>query len=125
LALGRIVDMTRLSNAPIGWAAFRALRKPTTSLSRRRHGNWIHGRYSRGGIEGMRELRQIVRILRGAWWLSIPGADRPKPLGWRVLSDPVKRGATREKPQPSNRGRIDRRDSVGLRKLGDRDSASK
>ena len=60
------------------------MRKPPTALPHRLHGNWVHGRYSKARIEGMQELRQLVRILRGAWWLSIPGADRPKPIGWKA-----------------------------------------
>src|ERR1700722_15631207 len=76
--------MTRLSNAPTGWAAFRAMRKPPTPPPHRLPGNGLHGRYSKAGIEGMQELRQLVRILRGAWWLPIPGTDSPKPIGWKA-----------------------------------------
>ena len=85
--------MTRLSNAPTGWAAFRAMRKPPTPLPHRLHGNWVHGRYSKARIEGMQELRQLVKILRGAWWLPIPGTDRPKPIGWKAyrIGRPMKR----------------------------------
>jgi hypothetical protein len=65
----------------------------TANAAPRRHGNWVHGRYSKARIEGMQELRQLVRILRGAWWLSIPGTDRPKPIGWKAyrIGRPMKR----------------------------------
>jgi hypothetical protein len=56
--------MNGRSNAPTGWAAFRALRKPPMSVPHRRHGNWIHGRYSKTRIEGMRELRRLIKVPR-------------------------------------------------------------
>jgi hypothetical protein len=77
--------MTRLANAPTGWATFRALRKPPTPLPRRRHGNWVHGRYSRSRVEEMREVRRLIRTVRGTWRLSdLLEIDRPKPIGWKA-----------------------------------------
>ena len=47
-----------------GWAAFRALRRSPAPIPTRRHGNWRHGRYSRARIEGMREFRRCVKMIR-------------------------------------------------------------
>ena len=54
-----------MSNSPTGWAAFRLLRQSPAPLPLRRHGNRVHGRYSKAHIEEMRELRWCVKIIRG------------------------------------------------------------
>jgi hypothetical protein len=74
--------MTDVKDRPIGWAAFRTLRRSPTPIPPRRHGNWIHGRYSESRIEGMRQLRRCVKIIRGAWWLALPEMGPPMLLGW-------------------------------------------
>jgi hypothetical protein len=56
--------MTRQSNAPSGWHAFRALRQPPVPIPDKQHGNFRHGDYSRARIEGMRQVRECVRMLR-------------------------------------------------------------
>ncbi len=80
--------MTRFANVPTGWAAFRALRRPPTPLPHRRHGNWIHGRFSRSQIEGMREAGRLIRIVRGTWRLpDLVEVDRPAPMAWKAYRD--------------------------------------
>jgi hypothetical protein len=75
--------MTKLSNTPSGWAAFRVLRQRPLSLSYPRHGNRRHGAYSRSRIEGMRLVRRYAKVVRGAWWLWTPDVDRRVvPPGW-------------------------------------------
>jgi hypothetical protein len=64
VARERRAGMSGQSNALGGWATFRALRKPPLPISHRQHGNWIHGRYSKARIEGMREFRRLARTLR-------------------------------------------------------------
>lgn len=54
----------KLRNAPAGWAAFRALRQKPATILPRRHGNWVHGNYSRQRIEGLRLVRACSRIMR-------------------------------------------------------------
>jgi hypothetical protein len=67
-----------------GWAAFRAFRKEPAPIPTRRHGNWVHGGYSRAYIEGMRNVRRYARIARGAWYLFDPDMASPVPAGWNA-----------------------------------------
>ena len=42
--------------------------------------------YSKRGIEGMREVRLLARILRhGLWHTPLPGVQRRTPPGWSAL----------------------------------------
>jgi hypothetical protein len=59
-----------------GWAAFRALRQSPAPIPRRRHGNWLHGRYSKGQINQMREVRRCVKVI---WQPLSPPARMPPP----------------------------------------------
>jgi hypothetical protein len=77
--------MTQLQNVPTGWGAFRVFQQTPPPISERRHGNFRHGHYSKRGIEGMREVRLLGRIIRhGLWHLPLPGAPRRTPPGWSV-----------------------------------------
>ena len=69
-------------NVPSGWAAFRVLRQTLPKFVRRRHGNWKHGDYSKGGIADRRQLRVWVRVL---WGRALPPPEylqRAVPSGW-------------------------------------------
>jgi hypothetical protein len=75
--------MTRSQNAPTGWDAFRAFRQTPVPITERRHGNHRHGRYSKRGIAGMREVRLLFRIVRhGLWAVQVPGPVRRTAQGW-------------------------------------------
>jgi hypothetical protein len=74
--------VTQLQNAPTGWAAFRAFRQTPGPVFRRRHGNQTHGRYSKAGIAGMRQMRLFCRILRSGVGQPVPGFIRRIPPGW-------------------------------------------
>jgi len=76
--------MTRLFNRPTSWPAFGVLRQKPAPILSRRHGNWVHGRYSISRIEGMRKARLCCRILRGERGLTIPDIYPPKPFGWKA-----------------------------------------
>jgi hypothetical protein len=86
--------MSRSSNVPTGWPAFRLLRQKPALIPSRRHGNWVHGRYSISRIEGMRKARLCLRILRSERWLAMPDIYSAKPLGWEAYR------IAREEPPP-------------------------
>jgi hypothetical protein len=91
-ALERLALLERgeRDKACIAWAVSRFLdaAPPVSALGdapifERQHGNFRHGHYSKRGIEGMREVRLLARILRhGLWHIPLPGAPRRTPLGW-------------------------------------------
>ena len=69
-------------NAPVGWQAFRTFRQTPARMFVRRHGNWKHGDYSKGGIADRRQLRVWVRVL---WGRALPPPEylqRDVPPGW-------------------------------------------
>ena len=75
--------MTRLSNKPTGWEAFRAFRKEPAPVFERRHGNWKHGCYSKEHVAGMRMVRLCTRVLNGRIGdVEVPELVRRQALGW-------------------------------------------
>ena len=101
MARERLNGMDQFEDAPTGWAAFGALRRQPAPISPRRHGNWIHGRYSRARIEGMREFRQIARSGRDEPSPPLPESDAAAPIGWKAYR------ATRNQARfTQNEGRI-------------------
>lgn len=65
-----------------GWLGFWDARvKPQGDYSQPRHGNWIHGGYSKTGRSEMRAFRLIVRSLRTK---TDCGMLPETPPGWRL-----------------------------------------
>jgi hypothetical protein len=48
-----------------GLGGIRVLRQPPAAIPRGRHGNWVHGRYSKAPIEEMHEVRRCAKIIWG------------------------------------------------------------